>query len=254
MEVDLKSLLLIILLLFIVYSCKDERIVNNPSTTFDTLSYGLVAYYPFSGDINNELENGLNVENHGATFTTNRNGLPNSSLNFNGVDNYIQIQDTSTLAFGSGDFTISFWLKRDTTGIRTDVISKKETYTNPSMNDFSVTVSPADTMYVLLRQSVNNNEAIVSYSKPINRDWFYTTIVRDHSNLILYVNGIIVKRVYSSADITSDGPMRIGANRVDPSGENGAVIFPFKGNIDELRIYNRPLNDTEIKELYELDN
>ncbi len=53
------------------------------------LSDGLVAYYPFNGNANDESGNGNNGIVHGATLTADRSGNANSAYSFNGIDNYI---------------------------------------------------------------------------------------------------------------------------------------------------------------------
>jgi len=56
------------------------------------LNQGLVAYYPFSGNANDQSGNNNNNPGfNNATLTTDRFGNPNSAYSFNGIDNYIQI-------------------------------------------------------------------------------------------------------------------------------------------------------------------
>ena len=51
-------------------------------TVLDLLKYGLVAYYPFNGDANDESGNGLNGVVNGAILTTDRFGNSNSAYSF----------------------------------------------------------------------------------------------------------------------------------------------------------------------------
>jgi len=71
----------------------------------------LVAYYPFNGNANDESGNGNNGIVNGATLTADRFGNANSAYSFDGVSNYIEVADNSTLNFGTNDFSISMWLK-----------------------------------------------------------------------------------------------------------------------------------------------
>lgn len=48
-------------------------------------STGLVAYYPFNGNANDESGNNLNLTNNGATLTTDRFGNPNKAYYFDGA-------------------------------------------------------------------------------------------------------------------------------------------------------------------------
>jgi uncharacterized delta-60 repeat protein len=67
---------------------------------------GLAAYYPFSGNANDETGNGNNGEPNGVVLTTDRFGDADAAYNFNG-NGYIQIPDN--FGFKSPAFTISMW-------------------------------------------------------------------------------------------------------------------------------------------------
>jgi len=76
---------------------------------FADLKDGLVAYYPFNGNANDESVNGNHGTVYGATLTTDRFGNTNKAYSFDGVDDYID----SKFNFngGSTNFTISYWAK-----------------------------------------------------------------------------------------------------------------------------------------------
>ena len=50
---------------------------------------------------------------YGATYTADRHGQPNSAMSFDGVDDYIEILDSSSL-HGMSELTISAWIKTNT--------------------------------------------------------------------------------------------------------------------------------------------
>ncbi len=79
--------------------------------SYADLTYGLLAYYPFNGNANDESGNGNNGTVHGATLTTNKAGNTDSAYSFDGVDDYVET-GTQFLS-ADDDFTISFWLKSD---------------------------------------------------------------------------------------------------------------------------------------------
>ena len=54
---------------------------------------GLVAWYPFNGNANDESGNGNHGTVNGATLTADRNGKANSSYSFDGVSNFITINN-----------------------------------------------------------------------------------------------------------------------------------------------------------------
>jgi len=58
------------------------------------LQTGLVGYWPFCGNANDESGNGNNGTVNGATLTTDRFGNPNSAYSFDGVNDYISLNDS----------------------------------------------------------------------------------------------------------------------------------------------------------------
>ena len=86
---------------------------------------GLVGYWPFTGNANDSSGNGNNGTVNGATLTSDRNGLANSSYNFNVTNwsfgsggDYIYIPYNPSFNFS--DFTISTWVKRTSDGSTID--------------------------------------------------------------------------------------------------------------------------------------
>jgi hypothetical protein len=93
---------------------------------------GLVGYWPFNGNANDESGNGNNGVVNGASLTTDRFGNANSAYSFNGSSNYIQISDASALRLSETDYTISVWINE--VGLSAiehqAIISKRNPYTN----------------------------------------------------------------------------------------------------------------------------
>ena len=64
---------------------------------------GLVGYWPFNGNANDESGNGNNGTVNGATLTSDRFGVANKAYSFDGIDDWIEIPSSVT------NYTISFW-------------------------------------------------------------------------------------------------------------------------------------------------
>ena len=80
------------------------------TATFDTasLSRGLIAYFPFTGNANDSSGNGHNGVARNATLTMDRNGISNSAYYFNGNSSYIKVPNHKDLNL-TGSFSISSW-------------------------------------------------------------------------------------------------------------------------------------------------
>lgn len=61
------------------------------------LNDGLVAYYPFNGNANDESDNGNHGIVSGAILTADWFGNANSAYSFDGVDDYILVEDDDNL-------------------------------------------------------------------------------------------------------------------------------------------------------------
>ncbi|MCF8268263.1 MAG: carboxypeptidase regulatory-like domain-containing protein, partial [Ignavibacteriales bacterium] len=77
------------------------------TTALKTLpTQGLVAYYPFNGNANDESGNGNNGTVYGAAMTKDRFGNANKAYSFDGVNDYIKASSNS---LPTGARTISVW-------------------------------------------------------------------------------------------------------------------------------------------------
>ena len=72
-------------------------------------SNGLVGYWPFNGNANDESGNGNNGTVSGATLTNDRNGIANKAYSFNGISDYITISSNALINI-TGSYSVSFWI------------------------------------------------------------------------------------------------------------------------------------------------
>jgi concanavalin A-like lectin/glucanase superfamily protein/caspase domain-containing protein len=202
------------------------------SQTVD-LKKGLVAYYPFSGNANDESKNGNHGTVKGATLTTDRNEKTNGAYSFDGKNDYITINHN----FNSyRELTISIWI-----------------YINSSTSDFQALVSSDNAGKFTHLQAHNAGKSIVYANgtsvelKPIStspyKTWRHILLVCKSGNTKIYENG----NVFSSSrtrfnSIRNTTRLIIGAGHL-----NKRFLY---GKADEIRIYDRALNESEIKTLY----
>jgi len=93
----MKKIFLLVLIVFII------------SILLADLNKGLVAYYPFDGNANDESENWNNGKVHGATLTTDRFGNEKSSYYFDGKNDYIEIYSSGEIV-SQNNITFSAWI------------------------------------------------------------------------------------------------------------------------------------------------
>jgi hypothetical protein len=211
-------------------------------TTGSAPKSGLIAYYPFNGNANDESGNGHDGTVNGATLTSDRFGSSNSAYQF-GDGKYIEVPHSSDLNITSSGFTISAWVRFSGT-----------------QEDFAGIVAKgpaggADPGYIFtIRSSIHLGAAIgengwsdLIGNRSINDNgWHHVVVVQTPSrDTRLYVDGQLdaTGRVPSSATISlkNTRPMFIGTER------NKSAFL--RGAIDEVRLYNYPLSLSEIQAL-----
>ena len=70
---------------------------------------GLLGYWSFSGNANDESGNGHHGTVHSCVLSEDRFGNPNSAYYFDGVDDYIAIEPSS-LVVNESAITVSCWI------------------------------------------------------------------------------------------------------------------------------------------------
>ena len=189
---------------------------------------------------------------YGATLTTDRFGNANSAYSFDGIDDYIKVSDHPTLN-PSNEISINVWFKVETAfdGLGNDALIDKP---------FTSHVDPFY-QYHLGLSGLNENvpfngviesdisaDGVRKYLETTNssyelNQWYMLTFTYDGSNIKLYKNNILLQ------ELSVLGP-------IDSYGQD--LFFGAFGNLssftpvtlDEVAIWGRALNNSEIQKLY----
>ena len=98
----------------------------------DPIPNSIVAYWDFNEGQGATVDNRVSDRSDGSIQSClwdSTGGLDSSStLKFNGTSSYVFVRDDTTLNFGTGDFTVSFWIKPEkiTGSGHMDIIRKGE--------------------------------------------------------------------------------------------------------------------------------
>ena len=213
---------------------------------------GLVVYYPFNGNANDESGNGNDGTVNGATLTTDRDGNENSSYSFDGVDDFIVLFENGEINFDATDsFSYGLWFKQGT--------STENSYGNPAgtilasknnvRNGTNITVGyPNNTVTFFIEGDQDLNNSVASSS--VLNHWVYLSFVYDSSTRTLkaFNNGSKVDELVVTESLVGDllyNSMWIG-RRTNYTPLNTYVV----GSIDDIGIWNRALTEEEIQNLY----
>lgn len=201
---------------------------------------GLVSSYPFNGNANDSVGSN-NATVNGATLTTNRFGNPSSAYSFDGVNDYIRLNN----AFDLQQRTISFWVypTSDVTvpqGIYTsDNNSLQYGNTNFEMDKYSLGV-------LQFGMSIGGNVAVSSTN--LNQ-WYLLTSTWDGTTAKFYVNGALV-----STGTNTDNSNSMDGNSSALLGCGRNLTKFFSGKIDDVKIYNRALTEAEVAGLTAIED
>ncbi len=170
-------------------------------------------------------------------------GKVNGSLSFDGVDDYVNLGDSSVLE--STSFTVSAWVKRS--GNQNDwvkILNKGRGDAAPYASYKMEFNSSSDTVVNFHVGFTDGTAAIVQNQTPLaDNVWTLLTGTFDGTTLRMYVNGTLEStNVIGSKTVNFDTvPLTLGGY---------AGWGYFKGNVDEVRLYNRALSDSEVSSIY----
>lgn len=148
-----------------------------------------------------------------------------ASMKFDGAGDYIYSAGSAEVAFGTGDFTVEFWVRRSAVGVTQFVIGVQA----PSG-------SAADrwSLYFLAANTLNfyngNTIKLTSTTTFAVGTWYHAAVCRSAGTARLYVNGV---QEASVADVVT---YTAAATRPLIGTDTDFVSLPFNGYIDDLRV------------------
>jgi hypothetical protein len=218
------------------------------------LSQGLMAYYPFNANALDESGNDNNPIFNNATLTTDRLGNTNSAYQFNGINQYIRIKNSTSLN-AKNKISLSVWVKP--TGFYYDICHASQILTKGSGNylDGTYALRYDDALYTQgngcsgdrLTDSLHMNfrgtgTSLITYTPYIEKNkWYNLVYINDGDSAKLFVDCELKYAVKFDEIFTNNEDLFIGKMEDD--------LFPFWLNaaLDDIRIYNRALSPEEIK-------
>jgi len=249
-------------------SCKKEVVIQTvidtvkvvettPPPPVDSLTIGLIAYYPFNNSGVDATGNGNDGFINNMTATSDRNGKANAAYHFDGATSFIQVKDNQALRLSATDYTINTWVKLDSYGptYGSIVVCKRGLGSSNGWN-YGIHGYVGSNNSVLGQTTMQisaGNDPTATGVKVINLNtWYMLTTIYSASKqqISFYVNGVlddVVSNIPSPA-IAGTSDMFIGSDNLG-IGTSG---YYFKGSMDDMRIYGRALKLSDIQKLYVL--
>ena len=219
-------------------SCNSSETKIDFISVVEPLDYGLVAYYPFNGNANDESGNGNDGTNNGATSFQDRFGSENSAYDFNGLSNFIDVDFTSNLVINN-QLTVCSWVNAESfSNDYNTIISKSSTTSGPFQFEFMQNGG--------LLSAVYYNPGSIQYQNNFQTDeWLFVCTSFDGNYAKIYVDGLMVAVSEELNNVLTNDNQHLNIGR-----ESWNSSRYFNGKIDDIRIYTRALSDSEISELY----
>ncbi|MCG8306670.1 MAG: hypothetical protein MI975_04705 [Cytophagales bacterium] len=221
---------------------------------------GLVGYWPFNGDANDESGNGNNGVVQGATLVTDKFGNANSAYEFDGVDDLIYINDNDLFSFTNGThdlpFTMSAWVKM-TSASKFRIFSKFDNINGIDNLDYTFTFDSEGKLRLALFDSTPNDRIDLyttdSYYS-FENEWHHVAVTYDGSSTVngikLYIDGQVVIQTAQFSQGTYGSMSNTNAKQYIGFDKYSLANNYANGAIDNIGIYNRTLDGNEIQVLY----
>lgn len=208
---------------------------------------GLVGWWPFNGNANDESGNGNDGTVNGPILSNDRFGDANKSFDFsNSLNQYIDFGNISTLN-SSTSFSISAWFNYSQTPTSPNdwfTIVADGSYSDP--NGFGVIINPNQ---ILFR---NNSSFGVLVSNTLNLNtWYNIAAVYSSDSVKVYLNSILIGQNSHQNTNLFNTSYSFKAGKCDdlPIDPNDHEYF-FNGKIDDIGMWDRVLTQQEITDLY----
>ena len=202
-----------------------------------------VAYYtdifnPSFPDIRGtllDINNGINLDN----------GKINSAVDFDGTEDYIDLGDITDVDFGAGNWAISAWIKRDSSGDAWQQIVAKD---DNSDRQFYLSFKDTDVLRIFYATAGGNVGQDTVGTITDTTTWHYVVGQRVGNSFEIYIDG--VNQTLGALGGTH-GTMKSTDDRL-MIGRADIVALPqyFNGTIDEIAIWNRSLSAQEVLDIY----
>ena len=198
----------------------------------------LVAYYPFNGNANDESGNQNNGTVFQAQLVNDRNGISNSAYSFDGINDYIEVANNSSLNFQTS-ITADFWIIVKSFYDREEYPLSHGNWENR----WKVSITNKKIRWTI---KTDNGTKDLDSETELTLDSLYNVAVTyNGSDMEIYLNGKLdAFSNFSGLLLQTDIDLMFG--QVLPGNSN----YNFKGILDDIRIYDYAISREEVQNLF----
>ena len=202
-------------------------------------SNGLVGWWPFNGNANDESGNGNNGTINGTTLTADRFGNTNKAYSFNGTSNFISVSNNNSLQTPNV-ISVNSWVQFSGQG-SFRLISK-----GWSPNGIEVHTETSTNHKIRYGGAFNGTGyGPISQTTLADSQWYMVTTIDNGNVKYIYINGTLEDTLvhnYGSVPVSTID-LYFGKN------SQNATDY-LDGKLDDIGIWNRSLTQQEVTDLY----
>lgn len=196
----------------------------------------IILYLPFDGGEGDTVKDvsGGNLKGTFVGDPTWVDGKFGAALEFDGTDDYVEIERDARIE-PSKEISLAVWVKLNTNTGNYEVARKQL----PNGNGYDMRIQ-SGSLHWWVRIGAWTN---ANYPKQLDTDkWIFLTGTYDGEEINIYVDGEKVATNKGGGDVSYDaGNLGIGSGR--PHDPN----YNFDGIIDDFKLWNVALSDSEVK-------
>jgi len=205
---------------------------------------GLVGYWPFNGNANDESGNGNDGTVNGATLTEDRNGVLNAAYSFDGVNDYI-VSNTQNFNLAN-QMSVGLWVLANSNATDEDYligsgninwligIGANGNIPRPKIF-LNTTTSTTPFPGYLADNNTGDLSAVTG--------WHYYVVTYNSQYLKIFIDNVNIKT------FTINGGLILFDNLIEIGRCTCGEAY-FDGIIDDIGIWNRALTEEEVQALY----
>ncbi len=185
--------------------------------------------------------------NHGTpTGTYTSIGISGKGRVFNGTSDFIDMGDSTAFDFGSGNFTIEAWVKRNSFTTEDFIVGKDIQTAGNRQLGFKITA--ADTVRIIYFVATDTTVYLDTTATILDSEWHYLVGQRIGSSFNIYIDGVLSA---SGTTAGTHGTMQSTTAKLQIGRREYSTFEEyFDGSIDEVVISNTAISAEEINERY----
>jgi primary-amine oxidase len=170
-------------------------------------------------------------------------GVVNGSLQFDGINDYVQVPDSPSLNFGTGDFTIDAWVRSTQNSGVGALLDKRR---GPPYQGYHLFTSDGTLFLQLATAGTFANYSSSAFIADGNWHHFAVIVNRTQDRVEWFVDGLAMPQNTNllTGSLNNALPLRFGVRSFQLGGF-------WQGQLDELELFNRALDEIEVFTIFD---